>query len=437
MASSSFLFLLFLPQQILSTCNNIFLTELNASQVLNLHDGLYVNKARDGQHFMVMGDGTNYTQFLGIHPSPAPTPDGGYVTYNLSGQYKQLTGIIGLAGTGHCVNDYGTQTFDGFYFKFYIDNILTHTSTNQVVLADYESVNIDITGGNELKIEVYRNSNWGCDHAVFANPILTCPKYIGYPASTLGTPNWFDAEAHCVSQHCTHLASIHDSTDNTEAHSLCLNMNSNADCWIGMSANGTNWNWADLSDNSYQNWAPSKEPATSGRCGHFSPYAHSQWNNDVCTEIEGNGESFNFVCNAGSCTTVSPTTTTPTTVTPTSAAPTTNTPTTMIPTTSVPTTVTPTTFAPTTTSPTTMFPTTVSPTTNNPTTTVPTTNNPTTSVPTTTSPTTNNPTTSTPTTNTPTTSNPTAVPTTTIPTTVTQTTFAPSTTSTTTMFPTT
>ncbi len=88
-------------------CSNTYLTDLDATEVVNIGTFNINSFEQYGYESMLMGDGNTYSNFFVVTPPP-PNQKFGYVIWNLNRKYKSFRAIIGLDGlTEHCVNGYG------------------------------------------------------------------------------------------------------------------------------------------------------------------------------------------------------------------------------------------------------------------------------------------------------------------------------------------
>eukprot|EP01084_Bolivina_argentea_P036125 66857_1 len=116
---------------------------------------------------MEMGDGNFYDNYIAIHPMNGVDT---YVTWKLNGEYKRFTAIVGPALTTNsgCIGNLDMA------FIIYIDDVEIYRSPTFISNKKYASVDVNITGGNILKIETDEVTNHDCDHAIVANPKLYC-----------------------------------------------------------------------------------------------------------------------------------------------------------------------------------------------------------------------------------------------------------------------
>ena len=121
--------------------------------------------------------------------------------------------------------------------------------------------------------------------------------YIGINASQRQT--WFEAETYCNNTYGTHLASIHNETDNVNAFKSIHNVTDHTKwAWIGFTDQQCeNWfYWTDGSPDTYTNWNPYyNEPNNNGNedCTHFWAGSDGYWNDVSC-----NDTLYYFICNA-------------------------------------------------------------------------------------------------------------------------------------------
>eukprot|EP01084_Bolivina_argentea_P279965 478697_1 len=109
---------------------------------------------------------------------------------------------------------------------------------------------------------------------------------------------WENAEQFCVTTFQTHLASIHDGTQNGAVANLCSSGVGNSHCFIGLNdrANEGQWSWTDDTNLDYgPNWYGSN-PGDTGNpdedCVGVLP--SSGWGDGFCTAVS----IYTFICNA-------------------------------------------------------------------------------------------------------------------------------------------
>eukprot|EP01084_Bolivina_argentea_P231501 390395_1 len=162
---------------------------------------------------IVMGDGNRYDEEMLIHP-----PENGqeYVEWNLNSKYLQLTAIIGNTGPP-CNSNNRLQ------FIISANNSVVYTS-QAFSGSQYESIAIDLSGVNILRITTDSLGSACADWATIANPMLTCPAPV-IPACDLNqcycdstTTNTFH------SAQITSEESINDNFDQDVIGSLLLNI---------------------------------------------------------------------------------------------------------------------------------------------------------------------------------------------------------------------
>ena len=151
-------------------------------------------------------------------------------------------------------------------------------------------------------VEMYSGGNWnnrGCDDDD-TNNRWVCKKYSGvdksgyYGIYTEIAKNWSDSEQYCIDTYGTHLASIHNETENNKAwESVAINENGYIKAWIGFtdSAEEGIFQWSDGSDNNFTMWNTGEPNDIGGEdCVQF--YLGNQWNDDGCSEKVNY-----FICN--------------------------------------------------------------------------------------------------------------------------------------------
>eukprot|EP01084_Bolivina_argentea_P048774 89801_1 len=105
--------------------------------------------------------------------------------------------------------------------------------------------------------------------------------------------NWLDHECLCLWQYDTHLASIHNTTENNIAHSL----DNGHDCWIGLEYIGgstiNDFEWADqtpfdygynITVNGKEPWKISEPDFAGKECIEFA-HSDGKWNDRTCAEL--------------------------------------------------------------------------------------------------------------------------------------------------------
>ena len=149
---------------------------------------------------------------------------------------------------------------------------------------------------NDLPCTSTRN-NFVCGLAF--EEVETDGQYVGL--KTVWTVDWDGAETFCENHYGTNLASVHSSSQNTQAHNTVYTTYGNVRIWIGLNDVTTDgsWEWTDSTSYDYDLWNTG-EPngGTSENCVHFTTTGGA-WNDLSCT----NRESY-FVCEV---TTPSPT----------------------------------------------------------------------------------------------------------------------------------
>ncbi|GGD50490.1 hypothetical protein GCM10011514_13410 [Emticicia aquatilis] len=119
------------------------------------------NGAGDGTTIKIRG--VSYSKGLGIHANST-------IIYNLNNNFGRFISTIGI-------DDEVANATNGatVVFKVYKDNILSYTSAMLNKSSSAVKLNIDITGVNELKLEVSdAGDNNFADHADWANARLHC-----------------------------------------------------------------------------------------------------------------------------------------------------------------------------------------------------------------------------------------------------------------------
>lgn len=151
-----------------------------------------------------LGDGTtlkirgvSYSKGIGVHANST-------IIYNLNNNFGRFISSIGI-------DDEVASTTEGatVVFKVYKDNILSYTSATLNKSSSAVKINIDVTGVNELKLEVNEGGdNNFADHADWANARLHCVDTQAPSAPTSLTES-------LLSQNCVTL-NWNAATDNME-----------------------------------------------------------------------------------------------------------------------------------------------------------------------------------------------------------------------------
>ena len=133
------------------------------SSIMNVYSNSYAENIWNGVTNMPMGDGNYYTNFLAIHPMFGAET---YVEWNINATYDRFTAIIGQAGTQTACATCQCA------FIIYIDGNQIYSSEGMAP-GDYQYVDVDISGGNVLRIETdeYDGADTS-DWAIVANPYL-------------------------------------------------------------------------------------------------------------------------------------------------------------------------------------------------------------------------------------------------------------------------
>eukprot|EP01083_Nonionella_stella_P290288 987783_1 len=117
---------------------------------------------------------------------------------------------------------------------------------------------------------------------------------------------WEDAEALCLSEYNTHLASIHSEEGNKKIEYICKNGNNGIGnlCWIGLKNVGNVntdgiFEWSDGTNVDYSNWAVSNrnipQPDFNGDCVLMTMNHDGAWNDRRCSL-----PVYKYICNAPS-----------------------------------------------------------------------------------------------------------------------------------------
>ena len=134
-----------------------------------------------GANYMPMGDGNTYYQFLVMHAIRRDIwsqINVTYAEYSLNGSYTKFTALIGQAQSPGIPCSSGGYSW---YYNIYVDGDLKGHYGPISLHNQTESIEIDVTGGNILRLEVTPDGSNGCDQAALVNPLLeTCmlrPSY--------------------------------------------------------------------------------------------------------------------------------------------------------------------------------------------------------------------------------------------------------------------
>ena len=131
------------------------------SSIVNVYNNSYSENEWDSvSTSMQMGNGIYYTNFLGIHPLAGAET---YVEWNINAEYDRFTAIIGQPQIQTCQ---ACQCA----FIIYVDGTQIYSSGGMAP-GDYQYVDVDISGGNVLRIETDEyddGQDW--DWAIVANP---------------------------------------------------------------------------------------------------------------------------------------------------------------------------------------------------------------------------------------------------------------------------
>lgn len=153
------------------------------------------NSAGDGTTLRIRG--VSYAKGLGVHANST-------ITYNLNNNFGRFISIIGIDDEV-ATSTVGTTVI----FKVYKDNTLAYTSAILDKNSAAVKLNIDVTGVNELKLEVNdAGDNNFADHADWANARLHCVDTQAPSAPTALSES-------LLSQNCVTL-NWNASTDNME-----------------------------------------------------------------------------------------------------------------------------------------------------------------------------------------------------------------------------
>jgi chitodextrinase len=143
---------------------NTFLSDLNWASMSNGFGNAEKDKSNgeggnnDGNTITL--NGITYTKGLGVHANST-------IIYNLNGQYNRFRTDIGLD------DEVDFQNQGSVVFKVYTDNNLVYTSPTMTKNSITISLNIDVSGINQLKLEVTDSGdNMNYDHADWANARL-------------------------------------------------------------------------------------------------------------------------------------------------------------------------------------------------------------------------------------------------------------------------
>eukprot|EP01083_Nonionella_stella_P251208 866962_1 len=154
---------------------------------------------------LTMGNGVTYDEYVVLHPPTGTAP--AIAEYALDGQYNTFSAVLGLGEVySHCV--YGTYDVDGTdngdsLFKIYVDDQLVY-SFKVETYGDYDTISIDVTDADVLRIEAEPLGAHECDFNTFANPILSSiscdrcgPKGIGFQIK-----HACQCQSSCSGQYC-------------------------------------------------------------------------------------------------------------------------------------------------------------------------------------------------------------------------------------------
>ena len=125
-----------------------------------------------GTDQVIMSDGNICQTFILIQPINQGI---GYATYELNNEFSRLTGLVGLGAS----DEYEYWLQDGidyeFDYRIYVDDQLKYQQTFNIDYRLVDNIDINVFGGNILKIEVDAIDSNYCDLGIFANPTLsTC-----------------------------------------------------------------------------------------------------------------------------------------------------------------------------------------------------------------------------------------------------------------------
>ena len=136
-----------------------YISDLTWSSALAGYGNVQKDKSVDGNTIKL--NGTIYNKGLGTHSQST-------IIYNLGGNYNNFLSEIGLDDE---VDAYSCGLVK---FEVYLDNSLAFSSSTKGNTTTTESINLNVSGKNELKLIVTEADNGnGCDHADWANARVT------------------------------------------------------------------------------------------------------------------------------------------------------------------------------------------------------------------------------------------------------------------------
>ena len=141
---------------------------------------------------MTMGDSQVYDKFLVIHPSNSKPA---FKTYSLNGDYKRFTAVVGPAQSGNSCPD-SFKEYGSFSISIQIDGDEVYYRNGYGSDA-YDYVDIDLTGANEITIEVDTPQNSAsCDHATIATPFIECENQCSPAVQSISAT--LSGDPHCM-----------------------------------------------------------------------------------------------------------------------------------------------------------------------------------------------------------------------------------------------
>eukprot|EP01084_Bolivina_argentea_P232223 391446_1 len=144
---------------------------------------------------VLMGDQNEYSDYVGLL-----TDDNGVVVYELNAEYTQFSGVIGLGWYDEfeCTFDYDDSITGDHRCRFYVDNVLVHTTPLFTEFADFEIFTIDLTNALELRIEVDDVPEADCIGNTIGNPQLSCVMGCSERGFVLGRKHYCRCQSECL-----------------------------------------------------------------------------------------------------------------------------------------------------------------------------------------------------------------------------------------------